>query len=185
MSDADEAPDAVLIERVRQGDEDAFRVLFERKVSVDDVLQESRIVAFRLLPKFEEQGPDAVRRWLRTIARLEVRSAVGRHAGTAKRAVGREVTRAGRRTAADYAGDEPTPSQVAIAGELEEMIERALDALPPDHRTVLRLVLKHRCSLREAAERMGRSREATKKLHARALARFTTELRKLRGESHG
>ena len=53
----------------------------------------------------------------------------------------------------------------------------------PDDREILRLVRFERLSLREAAERMGRSYEATAKLHGRALLRFTDVYRTLRGES--
>ena len=42
-------------------------------------------------------------------------------------------------------------------------------ALSEDHREVLRLALEEGLSLRECAERMGRSREAMKKLYGRAV----------------
>ena len=74
-------PDVALLERIRAGDEDAFRALMERhlpelsaridrwlparvrrKVSVSDVLQEAQIVAFRRLPEFVDRGrEDGVR----------------------------------------------------------------------------------------------------------------------------
>ena len=67
---------------------------------------------------------------------------------------------------------------------MSEAIDLAMEALPSDYRTVLHLVLKEQCSLREAAGQMNRSREAVKKLYGRAVARFTAELRRRRGESH-
>jgi DNA-directed RNA polymerase specialized sigma24 family protein len=48
----------------------------------------------------------------------------------------------------------------------------ALDALSEDHRTILRLVQFDGLTLGAAAERMGRSREAAKKLYGRALTKL-------------
>jgi RNA polymerase sigma-70 factor (ECF subfamily) len=59
-----------------------------------------------------------------------------------------------------------------MAAESRAAVRRALDALPPDYRSVLLLTRFEGLSLAEAAARMGRSREAAKKLHARALARL-------------
>ena len=196
-------PDVALLERIRAGDEDAFRALFERhlpelsaridrwlparvrrKVSVSDVLQEAQIVAFRRLPEFVDRGlEDGVRRWLLRVARLEVRAAVQRYATTAKRAVGREVTRGDRAATAEFAGREPTPSQLAVASETEDMARRALAALPEDYREVLHLTMEARLPPREVAALMGRSPEAVRKLYGRAVTRFTAEFERRRGVS--
>jgi RNA polymerase sigma factor (sigma-70 family) len=61
---------------------------------------------------------------------------------------------------------------------------RALGALPPDYREILRLVREEGLTLREAAQRMNRSREAAKKLYGRALFRLTEVFEKLQGEGH-
>ena len=58
-------------------------------------------------------------------------------------------------------------------------------ALPADYREILRLCREEGLTLREAAERMGRSREAAKKLYGRALVRFSTELSRVRREARG
>jgi RNA polymerase sigma-70 factor (ECF subfamily) len=194
-------PDVALLERIRAGDEDAFRALFERhlpelsaridrwlparvrrKVSVSDVLQEAQIVAFRRLPEFVDRGrEDGVRRWLLRVARLKVRAAVQRYATTAKRAVGREVTRGDRAATAEFAGREPTPSQMAVASETEDMARRALAALPEDYRAVLHLTMEAQLPPREVAALMGRSPEAVRKLYGRAVTRFTAEFERRRG----
>ena len=193
--------DSELVRRAQAGDEDAFQALFERhsdvlsghldrwmpsmiqrKVSVADLLQEVRIVAFRRLPEFEDRGGASFRAWLKKIAELRVRKVVQRFAGTAKRAVGREVTRGARPDTAHFRSREPTPSQHAIAAETETLVRRALAALPPDYREILRLAQEERLSLADAAERMGRSREAAKKLYGRALAKFTKVFEGLKHE---
>ena len=61
---------------------------------------------------------------------------------------------------------------------------RALAQLPPDYREVLRLCREGRTSLREVGERMGRSHEAAKKLHGRAMMQFLNNFERLRGDRH-
>ena len=59
------------------------------------------------------------------------------------------------------------------------------EALPPDYRTILRLVKEEGLTMRAAGERMGRSREAAKKLYGRALLRLTEVFRARGGFEHG
>jgi RNA polymerase sigma-70 factor (ECF subfamily) len=198
-----EPTDRDLIDRFRDGDGEALRLLFERyedllqarirrrlpahlrrKVSVADVMQETRLVAYQRRADFESRGPEGMRNWLLGIADLKARAAVHRHGGIAKRAAGREVSGHLRPETAQLVGHVPSPSQVAIAAELKELARRAMDALPKDYREVLRLAREEQLPLREVAARMGRTREAVKKLHGRALFRFTEVFEQLRGGEH-
>ncbi len=191
MSGTDDTDEA-LVAKARAGDEDAYAALLrrhstelrrlvdrrlptpvQRKVSVEDVVQEARITAYRRLPDFEDRGEGSFLRWLRKIAGLKVKAAIERHAGTAKRSVAREVTRGGRPDTAAVEGRGPSPSQGAILAETKASVRRTLGTLSEDHREVLRLAMEEGLSLRQIAARMGRSREAVKKLYGRALGRFT------------
>ena len=148
-----------------------------RKVSVADVLQEAWITAHDRLAEFEPRGDGAFGAWLARIAEWKAREAVRRFAGTARRDARREVSRGGRPdTAVAAAADGPSPSGVASARERSERVLRALDRLEPDHRQVIRLVQLDGLRIAEAAELMGRSRDATKKLYGRALARLADVL---------
>ncbi|MCZ6571975.1 MAG: sigma-70 family RNA polymerase sigma factor [Planctomycetota bacterium] len=197
------ANDQELIARAKAGDEDAYRLLFERysgplrkrverwlpraiqrKVSVSDVMQEARLTAFQRFSHFEDRGDGSFRKWLQRIAENKVRAEVQRYAGTRKRAVQREVSRGYRPDTANVVGQHPSPSQAAIGAELKELARQAMETLPPDYRAVLRLALEERLRLREVAERMNRSRDAVKKLYGRALCRFKDTFDRLRGESH-
>ncbi len=186
--------DEALIRRVRDDrDERAFETLFERhaadlaarvrrilspalrrRVSVADVLQEARITAFAGCARFEPRGEGGPRKWLLRIAELKARAAFRRHAGTAKRAAVREVPRGGRRDTSGFAALGPSPSETASAREQHDAALRALEALPPDYREVLRLTRMEGLSLAEAGTRMGRTREAVKKLSGRAMVCFTS-----------
>jgi RNA polymerase sigma-70 factor (ECF subfamily) len=158
-----EPTDRDLIDRFRDGDGEALRLLFER---YEDLLQAR------------------IRRRLPAHLRRKVSAAVHRHGGIAKRAAGREVSGHLRPETAQLVGHVPSPSQVAIAAELKELARRAMDALPKDYREVLRLAREEQLPLREVAARMGRTREAVKKLHGRALFRFTEVFEQLRGGEH-
>lgn len=185
------ADEAVLLRRVREGDAAAFAALIarheetlaagvrralpaaiRRKASVSDILQETRIAAFRAIGGFEDRGDGALRAWLLRIAQFKARRAVEHFGRTAKRAVRNEVTRGARPATAAFASRGPTPSEAAMRVEVAGSVARVLAALPPDYREVLRLTRIEGRTLAEAAESMGRSREAVKKLYARAMARF-------------
>jgi RNA polymerase sigma-70 factor (ECF subfamily) len=183
--------DGELVRRAREGDGAALRSLFGRhrdrlearvrrrlstailrKVSAADVLQEAYLTAHERLSDFEDRGDGSFGRWLGRIVDHKLMHAVRRFAGTDKRAAAGEVTRGGRCETGNFPGRGPTPSQLAIAGELRERTRRALAALPEDHRRILDLRQEEHLSLDEAAERLGRTREATRKLYSRALARL-------------
>ena len=200
MSADEVLTDAALVERVRSGDASAFGVLFDRhadavrgrvygwlparirrKHSVADVVQEARIFALQQFDEFEYRGSGSFRNWVLRIAELKARTAIKHYAGTAKRAAWRERSRGERKDTAAFVARGPTPSEFAIAGETEELVRRAMDMLPEDDCEVLLLVRRDGLSLREAAKRMGRSYEATKKLHGRALFKFTELFRGLNG----
>jgi RNA polymerase sigma-70 factor (ECF subfamily) len=192
-----------LVARAREGDEEAFRELFEanagllegrilrdlpeklrRRVSVADVLQEVRIVAHRRLADFDpDRGP--FRNWLLGIADMNVRSATRRHAGPARKAGRAEITRGARPDTANVAGPGPSPSEVAMTSELRDRLRGAVASLPEDYREVLRLTREEGLRLDETAERMGRSRAAVKKLVSRALCRLRREMRRLEGGADG
>ena len=182
-----------LVQRSIAGDEQALRALFDRhvpalearirralppavrqRVSVADVLQETRILAFARTAGFEPGREGGYRAWLLRIAELKAREALRAHAGTAKRAVAREVRPSLAEAASIGVGAArgPSPSQAAMTEERRRAVIAALDALSPDHREVLRLARLEGRTLPEVAERMGRSPDAVKKLYGRALARF-------------
>jgi RNA polymerase sigma-70 factor (ECF subfamily) len=184
-----EPSDKTLVDKARAGDAEAFEQLFgrytrmlasyvrrwvptsvRRKVSITDILQETRIVAFERLADFELRDEKSLRNWFLKIVELKVRERLRHYAGTAKRAVAREVTRAQRPETAQFRAGGPSPSQVAIAAELAELAERVLRQLPLDYQEVLRLVREEECTLAEAGRRMGRSCDAAKKLYGRALS---------------
>lgn len=196
--------DSALRRALAAGDGAAFALLFERyapmlrrfaeerlprrlrrRVSAADVLQEAHLVAHERRADFEDRGEHSVRNWLLRIVELKVREAVRRHAGAQRRAAHREAAAGPGRDPARIAAQGPSPSQVAIGAEMADFARRALLAMPEDQREIVRLVREEHLTLAAVGERTGLSREAAKKAYGRAMARFTTEFRRLWGETLG
>jgi RNA polymerase sigma-70 factor (ECF subfamily) len=189
-----------LIRRFQHGDEEAFHSLLapceavlrarierrianilRRRLSVSDVLQETRLTAFQRRRELEDRGPGSFRKWLFGIVDNEMSRGIKRHAGTAKRTVEREVSKNLRIDTSMYPGKETSPSQAAIGSEMANLAKQAMAELPEDYATVLRLVRTEHLNLREAAERMDRSHAAARQLYVRALLAFTRAFQKLGG----
>lgn len=180
-----------VVHRYLEGDEAAFRVLLEsqtpalrerigrrmapllrRRVSINDVLQEVAIVAFERRARFAGQTRADFNRWIGAIADRSIQAQVHRHVGTYKRTLYNEVSRPDRGDTAGVVGSTASPSQHAIAAEVEERVLRAMERLPPDYREVIRLHRQEGASLQEVGERMDRQYGAVKKLHGRAMVAF-------------
>ena len=192
-----------LVERARTGDDDALCLLLDRydevvrrrvsrllpaevrrRVSIADVLQDTRLVAFEKRAAFAWRGEGSYRAWLLGIAENKVRHAIRTHVGAAARSLRREVTRTGRPDTRERAGRERTPSGEAILSETVRLAREAIDMVPPAQREVLRLCREEGLTLRECAVRTGRTYEATKKLFGRGLARFTAAFEGLQKGKH-
>ena len=165
--------DEQLFQRFVDGDEDALGVLLtrhrgavraalnvkipnrlRRRISVMDVIQDAEIAVFEKSETFEDRGDGSFRRWLFGISENKLREALRRHGGTAKRAAGNEVT-AERRPGTDgFAGDAPSPSEVAIGAEFAEQVRLAMAELSEDYRRVLQLTREGGLTIAEASEHM-------------------------------
>ena len=192
-----------LVRRFREGDERAFRELYDRyapllvgrirgllpnclnrKVSVSDVLQESALVAFRRGCDLECEDECALRSWLLSIAENKVREAIRHHLHVEKRSVDREVTQGGA-TPPRVDTSAATPSSVVMRREIRDLALDALERLAPDQARVLRYSLQEHLTVKQMSERLERSENAVKKLHGRAIVSFRKELEHLRDETRG
>ena len=196
MSDASPISDEELVRRVRDGDEAAARLLFERhlpalrakararlpaalrgKVAESDVIQEAWLAAYLALGKFEDRGDGSFGRWLRGIVEHKVREESHHHLDAAKRDARRDARLLTDEARSIPSSDQPSPSEVAMAGESAAELRRAIESLPEDHATVLRLVYLDGLTLVQAGERMGRSADAVRKTYGRALTRLAEKMR--------
>lgn len=187
-----EPPDEVLAARAREGDEIAFQILVDRhapqlrqrirrklpatlrrKVSESDVLQVAYLAAHDRLARFEERGQGSFRAWVNQIVDHKVLEVLRRYLATAKRSVDREVSRGNRPDTHNLGAHVASPSEHAVAGELQAKTRDAMRTLPDDYREILRLVQDEGFTLAEAGSRMDRSAGAAEKLYGRAIYRLT------------
>src|SRR5262245_57556242 len=179
MADTPEPADEELVRRMRAGDAAAARLLFERhlpalrakararlpgalrgKLGASDVVQEAYLSALLSLPNFEDRGDGSFKAWLRTILERRLANEIRDAVGTAKRDARREVRIPTGTGGAGAAGEQPSPSEEAMAEEDAARLRAAREGLTPDQRTVIALVHDEGLTLAKAGERMGRSADA-------------------------
>jgi len=179
-----------LIQRVKDGDTQAFAGLFDkyrgrlavlihyrlgqdlrRLVDVDDVVQETLMKAYRDIARFEYRSPGSFMNWLARIAE-HVMADLGRSQGRQKREA--ELVRF--RSESNPAGAEPvdsmTPSRIFRENEALTRLIEELDQLPEDYRTVIQLAKVEGLTTTAIGERLGKSNEAASLLLHRAIKRF-------------
>ncbi|MFW6067189.1 MAG: RNA polymerase sigma factor [Myxococcota bacterium] len=171
------APDDAVIERVRGGDIDVFEVLMRRynqrifrvvrsilgsDAEAEDAAQEAWLAAFRKLGTFE--GRSAFPTWL---TRIAIRRAL------ARRGRGRREVFSPDEVSGTPATEEASPDRATQRREAARLLERAIDALPPNYRVVVMLRDVEQVPTAEAAEALGLSEQNLRvRLHrARAALR--------------
>jgi RNA polymerase sigma-70 factor (ECF subfamily) len=196
--------DEALAEKARDGDEEAFRILFERhapalrpivrqrlsglvrrKVAESDVIQMTYASLHQSLDRFADRGDGSFRAWLEKILEHRLKDELRRYVFTAKRGVRHELTGPEPLDPGRYPSAEPTPSAVASDRELRSVVARVMEQLPVDQRRVLELVQGEGLTLAEAGQHLERSPGAAKQLYARALARLRQLVQETRGEGDG
>ena len=154
-SAADAVADAALADRSAAGDEGAAAALTRRhqravfgvclrmlgrREDAEDAAQETFLRLFRHLDRWDRARP--LRPWLMTIAANRCRTALARRARK-KAVLPGDLDPADHRT---------PPADAALAEELQ----RAVDALRPDHRAAFVLFHYEELSLQEVADALGR-----------------------------
>ena len=179
----DNLPDEELIERVRAGDQDLYEILVRR-------YNERLYRVARAIVRNSEEAADIVQETLvRAFARLGQFSGAARFStGLTKIAVYEALARLRRRARTTNLGTpdsgsqsvvdaleslSPSPEEQTLRTQALEMLEAAVDALPPALRSVFMMREIEEMSTRETAECLDISEEAVKiRLHrARKLLR--------------
>ena len=147
----DGAADRALVERVRQGDRNAFDVLVRRyehrlvkliarylrdQADVLDVAQESFLKAYRALPNF--RGESAFYTWLYRIA---INTAKNHLVAQSRRPPGEDIdaTDAEAYDSAADLRDYDSPERLLLKDEIQRTVIAAIDDLPEDLRTAITL----------------------------------------------
>lgn len=185
-----------LVERVKDGDLEAFSGLFDkyrsrlavlihyklghdlrRLIDVDDIVQVTFMKAYRDIGRFDYRSPGSFMNWLARVAEHAIAD-LARTEGRQKR----EADLVPFRSESNPGGAEPvdsmTPSRILRENEAVARLVENLNQLPEDYRTVILLAKVEGMTTCEIAERLGKTNEATSLLLHRAIKRF----RSLRGE---
>jgi RNA polymerase sigma-70 factor, ECF subfamily len=195
MSDASphiaEQSESALVTAAKAGDYDAFEQLvnrYEHKIyrlglnitgnpeDAEDVLQEAFLKAFENLPRFREDS-----RFYTWIVRIAVNQALMK---LRKRRSDKSVSlddpieESGEVIPRDFADWKPNPEQLMGRSETREILERAVQALPPSFRTVFMLRDVEGLSTEETADVLGLTISAVKARLFRARLRLREELSK-------
>ena len=201
MTDGSKPSVSELIEQARLGDDAMRDRLFEAcrnylavvaraqigswlraKVDASDLVQQTMLEAHRDFDRFRGGSEAEWLAWLRKILAHNAADFVRRYAGTAKRAVGREITIDRRSDRSTYLGRlEPvardeTPSKQLAQLDRQFQVADALSELSADHQEVIMLRNLQRLPFDEIARRMDRSRPAVQMLWMRAIKRLEKAL---------
>jgi len=167
-----------LVTRVCQGDQEAFRLIFDRysrpvigfiydmvndRALAEELTQETFVRAFRGIHSMKPETKLST--WLFGIARN-----VARESLRARTRANTQVTLEDE-SVMDLSDQKPVPVDRLLSKELNEVIRRALEALDEDKRLVFTLKVFHQCSYEEIAEITGFS-----------LAKLKTDLHRARAE---
>ncbi len=180
-----------LIDRIRQGDREAFALLFEKYrrrlavlthyrlgpelaglVEVDDVLQETFLRAFRDLDRFTYRSPGSFMQWLSALGSHVLADLARFHARQRRHAAEVVPLEADSRPGAPQLLDSRTPSRVLAEQEGLQRLLRRLDALPEHYRQAILMAKVEGLTTQEMAERLGKPPEAVALLLHRAIRRL-------------
>jgi RNA polymerase sigma factor (sigma-70 family) len=174
--------EAVLVERAKRGDDDAYEALVRRHQDIafrtaylitgsaadaDESAQDAFLKAHRALARFRRDAP--FRPWLLAIVANEARNR--------RRASGRRENVVAR-AAAELAsgGAAPSPEAEVVAEDERARLLGAVARLPEDDRTVIALRFFAGLSQEETAAALGIATGTVKSRLSRALARLRERL---------
>lgn len=174
----------ILVERARAGDRESFDRLVERfrdrllsavqswsrfqlgpPLEGDEIVQETFVVSFESLGRFQWVGEDAFFRWLCGIAKRVVLKS--KRQAIRSRQVG---------SSCEIVANDVSPSRAHRRDERFDRLKRSLDHLSPEQREAIGLARIEGLSIKEVAIRMNRSPASVKHLIARGLKELRDRL---------
>lgn len=157
------------------------------RIDVEDVAQETLLAALQSLDRFELREEGRLVSWLARIAEHRVLQAVRTIRRVADRAEVSPVSDSSAAAGFDPPADSTQVPERVARDEERTLVERALQALRPEHREVVLLRDFAACSWQGVADELGHpSANTAMKHYARARAALAAELaRRLRESGRG
>lgn len=149
-----------------------FPCSLRSKVNASDIFQEAAVEAHRDFLSFLGASEGEFFAWLKAIVDHTLRDMVRYYEGVQKRDIKREVRLGdGSGSTADERtlGEERNPELSAIRHEEDSALQKTIDQLCPDHRTVIDLRIFEDLHFKDVGARMGRSEGGARKLFDRAV----------------
>lgn len=198
----------VLLRRAAEGDRESWGTLLVRhrdrllrmvavrldprlkgRFDASDVVQEACLEASQRLPEYLDRPAVPFFLWLRLLTGQKLVSLHRHHIGAQRRDAGRELSldpggepaASSVALAAQLAGHDPRPSEVAVRAERQARFQTALDGMDPIDREVLSLRHFEQLSNTEAAQVLGLDESAASKRYTRAIRRLREALANLPG----
>ncbi len=199
---------AALLDRVKQGDEEALASLFAQhrerllrmvqfrmgtrlqgRVDAEDIVQEAYLDAVKRMRHFAGDDAGSLFVWLRMIVSQTLINVYRRHLGTQARDAGREVAVGEQRysqttsvsLAANLLGRFTSPTKATRRGELAERLRQTLDDMDPIDREVLALRHFEELTNSEVAAELNIQQKAASIRYVRALRRLKDILAEVPG----
>ena len=135
------------------------------RIELDDLIQETRVEAWKKIDTFEWRSRAATLAWLKQIGNFVILNAARRH-GREDIVYLADVVQEG----SDFLSE----ARKLRRRERLERMRAALHQLPPDYREAVQLVRLDGLKVKDAAERMGRSSKSVMHLLMRAMKKLKT-----------
>lgn len=198
-------PNAELLRRVREGDQQALAELFSLhrqrlwqiiyfrldarlrgRVDADDIVQEAYLAAAQRIEHYLDNSTHTFFIWLRLIANQTLIDIHRRHLGAQMRDASRDMSihahyaqATSMSIASQLLGNFTSPSQIAMRGEISVQLDEAIESMEPIDREVLALRHFEELTNSEVAEVLGIQQKAASIRYRRALKRLKEVLGKL------
>jgi RNA polymerase sigma-70 factor (ECF subfamily) len=156
------------------------------KGGASDLVQESFLDAQRGFGNFQGASANELLAWLRRILLHNVADFTRRYRVAAARRVAQEQVLDGPDDSPgkQVVADEPSPSELASAGERAQLLFAAIQRLPDDQRRAVLLRYQANLSFEEIGTALNRSADAARKLWFRAVENLREELGRTLDNSH-
>lgn len=200
-------PNADLLRRVKDGDQQALAELFSLhrdrlwrivnfrldsrllgRVDADDVLQEAYLAAAQRIEHYLDDSTQTFFIWLRLIANQTMIDVHRRHLGAQMRDASRDMSihahyaqATSMSIASQLLGNFTSPSQIAMRDEVAAQLDKAIESMEPIDREVLALRHFEELTNSEVAEVLGIQQKAASIRYVRALKRLKDVVNKIPG----
>jgi RNA polymerase sigma-70 factor (ECF subfamily) len=188
-----------LIDQARSGSNEALGQLLDRcrryllriagedldprlqpKGGASDIVQETFLEAQRDFREFRGDSEPELLAWLRHRLQYRMSKFARHHRHTAKRAARREIPLDGggscSGTGPALVDDQLSPSECALVGERDHLLEQAMERLPEEYRRVIDLRHREGLSFEAIGAIQARTPNSARKLWARAIERLKQDL---------